>query len=1814
MNKTTSFSKISASKNHNLIATSHNLINYVNNSTQPTLQQPQSSQATQLEQTNLQDSFFIDSINENASSSNTNLIEELPDPAEYSTKKKTLKEKLSSRPQQFNKYKTWCSESNLTNLIATTNPANTASTTTTTNTGQQVEADHDCYDFYELDGDQLQFSDHAGLFDDLLNTSISAKNFNTSNIVYNDLEESNSSLSDSNNKKDNRKILLNNYDIYKATKKNYKLTFNKNMNNNNNNTNKNKTYDSLVSSALLQQSNNYDDMNDSNPNYNNDEDFYDEEESCDGIRDINLRTEIYNKMSEQDLMNYLNKNNPNFEESIMNWSMKLSNYQQQQQQQQMTNGALPNKNSSSNNNNNKRSQSRSPIPRSVSSSSHFYAHHQTTRDANREPLNTLLNNTNPTSFNINNNSNNYSNGKPNNQTKTSWGKLKHSKSSCSNISSSINNSNDENNNQTKFNGAPPPDDSSTSSPSLFKLFQHSKANSSYVEGMEEEEEEDEEDDEEEIPEEDEFVPNNQQMINRLSKQRDNESRKTSFSQIRERSYSSHAIIENRDSLNQDVYRIESSKQMSKKSVGIQHQPPQMPMFNNHSHHQLYNPPAPAPTIVCMVVDRNHKTTTKDIMAAAKAARQVVAARRSSSLFHNKSSLPDLTFLKDYSDDKNHSMVNNQTQSNNHNTSVTLPLRQEIENFHNSRTLSNQQQQQQQGTVMGSDLLKRKTLKSIKRYRQTKQNTEPCVLEAQLESLHHHQHPTLFNQYFNPKASANNEIIICDYVNEEDENKMSKTSLVKSSSLQQHQQQQQQNLKIRTISRVESHESYNSNKTELLKQPLKSCLKRKDSQQSAFNPHPSLDEKSNINSSSNKPTSNQVKSSLVLPVRNNFTTQEHHKSSQLATDMFVPLVGYLFTCDQESCTRYRYYNNLERNRRFKIYKQLTNTSLNEKKQHLLNNLNITNAEMDVMDDQDLLADDDDSITLKAKTANYFDNIKQPITSSKSDNDLRFKKSVTFLANVKQKQMSPDEEPSSSSIATTGTKVVKNDTKEPSKRAAPPLQYNTLINMLKSSASSMNKHFDNNNNTINDNRNKLETSKKESIGLSYRNNSPQLIKKSKKNNKNKTNSNSNTVNLNNMNPLFFNTSQIIDADSISLASLSESPPSEFKFSDQEEEEDVQSQRTIKNVNSSSNHYNTNNNNNNRRPLNISNKQFSEANHLNYNIDLASALFSNNDIHSENAKMFHQLNKTNQLNELRRKKNFHSVLLKDTKLNNLKEILGEIKQQQQKLTSCFTTKSPENSNSKYDTHQSTSSTSTSSGNSSATSSSTSSSSASSTSQTIATLNKPTATATTANSSNILVEFKETIDRLSQYLFEFLKHGLKPIPTDVILNSTNNPMNNSIQNTNFTNIAGAAVKSPPSSPVSVCRQQQVLESNTLTTTFSQYTQIWNLVEHTMNLNFINEDINQIFSLPKDAYLAMFQEINRYANSINHTYLIDSGGVNTSQLRRKHHFMVLLIGLKFKFQLFVVNLLSHRQLANWFEFLNREKNLLKIYYDIKPQTLISSISDNLFASTSSSASSSFNGLLDSKHMLTNNTITTLANISIFENEEYFSYFHKLLEQFNFMDFSLNLLKELSPVKQDQPAPIVNTGFTNKSTITANNTNLNTKPIAPLRKISTRQSSHSNSSKSTIPNSVSSIISNAPNLTSNLKHSNTTSINQPNNGSGGFNFKSISKKFNIKSWFTSSNSHLSQPPKNSFQSSQSGTGYQKSLTGKSLFPNNHPIKAYETSESSSKFNTLNQTQDKSSKKTHKNVVGGFNVLNNKRHNENAMKHSLSEPSINALIS
>ena len=115
------------------------------------------------------------------------------------------------------------------------------------------------------------------------------------------------------------------------------------------------------------------------------------------------------------------------------------------------------------------------------------------------------------------------------------------------------------------------------------------------------------------------------------------------------------------------------------------------------------------------------------------------------------------------------------------------------------------------------------------------------------------------------------------------------------------------------------------------------------------------------------------------------------------------------------------------------------------------------------------------------------------------------------------------------------------------------------------------------------------------------------------------------------------QTIDADSISLASLSESPPSEFKFSDDEEnanEIDEHLNQALQGISLTRP----------KKPVTTA----PQPQHTSNNNTTTTATTTTITAAAELSKNFQQQQlKLNQMNLIRnRKKNFHSVLLKDTK----------------------------------------------------------------------------------------------------------------------------------------------------------------------------------------------------------------------------------------------------------------------------------------------------------------------------------------------------------------------------------------------------------------------------------------------------------------------------------------------------------------------------------------------------------------------------------------
>ena len=949
----------------------------------------------------------------------------------------------------------------------------------------------DSYYDYELENGQLQFSDHAGLYD---------------------YEEQ----SDPTDTEPN--LLLNNYDVFKATKKNYKLTYNEQLNSKQMQTNKYKMNnyqqqqnDSFINSDLvMQQSNNLDESN-----YNDyDEDDNDEYRSNEHENQFNTQTQTttndyyyyLNKLTNsdqqqnKDLYSSINSN-ANLNDSIMNWSMKISNYNYNnnyQLQKQHIQHQL-----------NKRSQSRSPlveqqyqIPRSNSSFSKLaYKNGQKTI----QPLS--------------------------NKSTTSWGKLKHSKSSSSNvgvttsfnanisneIQSSIHNQLDYDDDQQLLQSVHIKDQHQqtgpVSSPSLFRLFQDTKTGNKTFDDLNSSSE-----------------ANSYSTNLRSNRCTDHlkETNKTSFSKLRQRSLSSCAIGKNNSHQNDNPVVVVVDTSNKKKSIGIQHPP------LNQIDQSIQTS-----TIVCMLVDRNNSKTSKELMeVAARAARAAVAARRSYNLFNTKSSLPDLTFLKDYSDEIPSEIREQQFETNNSQLKTSLssanlikPISEliKLDELAIKKTIN--QQQQQQPPITGSELLKRKTLKSIKRYRQTKQNTEPCNL-------------------------------ITDTANESKQLKPNSASSSTSSS---------------NATNTSGYVSNVAQQQDKQKQPLKSCLKRKDSASNQqFNPI-------------------KQASSLISP---NIQMNKQIVQKKTSTQMFVPYVGYLYTWDKDSSTRYVYYNNLERSRRIKSYRQI-----------------IKSKKLFKTDDEEDEEDEDEYDDLEDESKQK--QLNEPIVhTSRSYNDLRVKKSVTFLSHViehiqsnkKSKSNSISPSSTNTTIETGISSPITLPTIKQLRPAAPLLQYDALIAMLKSNSIQKNQ----------------ETKNKSPQQLNRVDNRIRISKNSK-------------IERHNSETYFKNKSQIIDADSISLASLSESPPSEFKFSDDEDYDvnkaDEQLSQAIK-LNTSTKSFN------NTMTTNSSSASSSSS-------AASSSASSHNINYQTTLSKQQQLIKFNQIELIRnKKKNFHSILLKDSK----------------------------------------------------------------------------------------------------------------------------------------------------------------------------------------------------------------------------------------------------------------------------------------------------------------------------------------------------------------------------------------------------------------------------------------------------------------------------------------------------------------------------------------------------------------------------------------
>jgi hypothetical protein len=869
----------------------------------------------------------------------------------------------------------------------------------------------------------------------------------------------------------------------------------------------------------------------------------------------------------------------NMNDSITNWSMKISE---------------------------KRSQSRSPITRSSLVSSTRSA---SSSNNHRNSSNHRTNNSN-NSINHDNLREDYNNHttasiRNKNQSTTSWGKLKHSKSSFSNSDAqslskneltvkapvaikTISNASTNSTTQAKN----PPNENLN----LFNLFQSSRLNKSYK---------------------DDSV--NSSIIHHNTRRNhiDNQNeliKKTSFSQIRLRSQSSCAIAQPSQFtlINEQSSQLHAEQSRSpppqqkriqqprsetltsfsnlsnnvKKSIGVQHSPIVYNLTSSNSSNTNNNilPANEQTSIVCMIVNRKHSKKLLERVAQVAQQAHVTQVRRSKSLFNSKSSLPDLAFLNNYNTDLKSAQVNRHTEE-----IITA----------NEASKFMQYNEKSQTQAIGSDLLKRKTLKSIKRYRQTKQNTEPIYTDQQFALNNSCASPCSSSQSSSSSSSP-------DYMT-------SGYSSQANTPQQQNQQYQSHYLKLQQMKKQENtqqlfklqeqHEQEfisSSNGNLQTKQPLKSCLKRKDSSEKAFL-------KNRLNDSFSVQDSNQTFKSSI---------------------MFVPYVGYLFSCDNDSSIRYSYYNNLETKRKVRNFKNIIRKPVE------LDTGEFDNEDEEEDEEEEEAQSDTDELT--ANNNNNKRNVNKKQSSKlllvKSDSDLRVKKPniplENLIVNMKKRILLPHTQQkiintnstakytnlSSTSTPSLVCKSANAEKTSGSKSGAPPLQYNALIAMLKSA-----KQKDTT--TVTDN--KPTAMANMSVRMSNKSNMITESDSQKRNLNNFVNSNFG---------LFSNPTPIIDADSISLASLSESPPSEFKFSDDEDNEntskanDAIPKETFK-----------------RQPSLV--KRSTQKSVRNSPL----VKEAKNDHSHLKPQQLHQTKDANNIDKsdiLNRKKLFHSILLKDTK----------------------------------------------------------------------------------------------------------------------------------------------------------------------------------------------------------------------------------------------------------------------------------------------------------------------------------------------------------------------------------------------------------------------------------------------------------------------------------------------------------------------------------------------------------------------------------------
>ena len=424
------------------------------------------------------------------------------------------------------------------------------------------------------------------------------------------------------------------------------------------------------------------------------------------------------------------------------------------------------------------------------------------------------------------------------------------------------------------------------------------------------------------------------------------------------------------------------------------------------------------------------------------------------------SLPDLTFLNNYKDTPPSKPPPETTPA----PKTTVVCDNEIKLLISLSSIDKQ----------------RKTLKSIKRYRQTKQNTEPISNQIQpLQSLiapipqFTSQQPRKLktSESFSVKRTSN-----ATATSSNTSSSSSSSGYISADRIA--------NMQLTTIATIKPLNRMQCVPT-TASQPLKSCLKRKDSASSNSSEMSSVNKIATIrryNSIAATTPSIKISCERVRLSPNYLYGSRISDEILNSMPIFIQSIGWLFTCDLKSLKSYSYYKKLKK----------SNTKLAQQSV-----LTIDTSKINVIkeDEEEEEEEEEDEKQQQEEQTEH----ECKLRNAQSDNDLSSKKCVSFNETISHHTMTPQSQAS--------------PLHEQTNKAAAPLKYNTLINLLNSKSEM-----------------KLQK-------IIHKQDSIEQLK-------------TKLVNSNKNNNIY------IDADSISLGSLTESPPNEFKFS---EDEDIDNSNT-------------------------------------------------------------------------------------------------------------------------------------------------------------------------------------------------------------------------------------------------------------------------------------------------------------------------------------------------------------------------------------------------------------------------------------------------------------------------------------------------------------------------------------------------------------------------------------------------------------------------------------------------------------------------------